>query len=107
MRIVLATSLWARLAGLLDTRVCAAGEALLLAPCKSIHSFGMRSNIDVAFIDKNALILVSERDVPAGCLRSHSRAVAVLERRSCPHLLWPKTGERLQIQTLTGQQIFT
>jgi len=97
MELVLATGLWMRLTGLLKNDRCTHGEALMLAPCKSIHTVGMRTAIDVAFLDTNSVIVASERNVPPVRLRSHPRAVAVLERRSDPGQDWPSTGESLSI----------
>ena len=97
MQVVLATSLWARLTGLLRSGCCAKSEVLLLAPCKSIHSFGMRSAIDVAFLDAEAHVVFSERDVPPFQVRSHPKAVLVLERRSKADCPWPAAGERVQL----------
>lgn len=98
MRLVMATSLWARLTGLLRKTCCSQGETLLLAPCKSIHSFGMRCSLDVAFIDAQARVLLSERNVPAGQMRSQAQAVAVLERRSCLTEEWFAEGDHLTLQ---------
>lgn len=97
MKLVLATNLWVRLRGLLKSSCCANNEVLLLAPCKSIHSFGMRCELDVAFLDAEAKVLLSERNVRPGKVRSHSKAVAVLERRSSPGCYWPAAGELLSL----------
>ena len=95
MKIVLATSMAARLTGLLKQSRCANGEVLLLAPCKSIHTFGMRTPLDLVFLDTEARVLKSERNVPPNKMRSHPKAVAVLERRSNPSQSWPLASEQL------------
>ena len=95
MELVFATTLWARLTGLLQRSCCEHGEVLMLIPCKSIHTFGMRSHIDVAFLDDTGEVLASEREVPPARIRSHPRADAVLERRSNPDSYWPGKGEFL------------
>ena len=97
MKLVLATGIRARMTGLLKSSRCAKGEALLLAPCRSIHSFGMRSALDVAFLDAKAVVVFSERNVPPNRMRSHARAVAVLERRSSPSQSWPLVGESMTL----------
>lgn len=102
MKLVLATGLWARMTGLLANKRCREGEVLLLAPCKSIHSFGMRDRLDIAFLDAEAGILHSEREVPPARIRSHPKAVAVLERRSLPQASWPQTGEKMHLATAAG-----
>ena len=38
--------------GLLGHRELAAGDGLLLSPCKQVHTFGMRYPIDVVFCDR-------------------------------------------------------
>ena len=38
--------------GLLGGSGLASGEALLLSPCKQVHTFGMRVPIDVVFSDR-------------------------------------------------------
>ncbi len=49
----IATSPWLRLKGLLGTKGMEEGEALLLRPCQSVHTFFMAYPIDVLFFDGN------------------------------------------------------
>jgi hypothetical protein len=42
---------WSRLAGLLGRRRLAPGEALVIQPCNSVHTWFMRFTIDVLFVD--------------------------------------------------------
>jgi uncharacterized membrane protein (UPF0127 family) len=51
VRVVVAHSFLRRLRGLLGRRSMAPDEALLLAPCPSVHTFWMRFAIDVVFLD--------------------------------------------------------
>lgn len=53
----LATNIWQRLKGLLGTRSLPSGEALLIHPCKSIHTFFMFYPIDVLFVDRDSRIV--------------------------------------------------
>ena len=99
--LVFATSLWTRLTGLLLRARCPNKEVLLLAPCKGIHSFGMRISLDVAFLSENGEVLASERNLSPGQIRSNSKAVAVLERRSSPHDSWPEIGSRINLHSET------
>lgn len=46
-----------RLKGLLGTDSLPHGNALLIRPCNSVHTFGMRYSIDVLFVDKNNRII--------------------------------------------------
>lgn len=48
---VWATSLAARLRGWIGRARLRTGEGILLAPCRSIHTWFMRMPIDVAFLD--------------------------------------------------------
>lgn len=41
-----------RFIGLLNRSGLAKGEGLLIIPCKSIHSFGMKFKFDAVFLDK-------------------------------------------------------
>src|SRR5690242_9910980 len=49
----------ARARGLLGRRVFDSGAALVLAPCKSVHSLGMRFAIDVLFLSSDGTVLKS------------------------------------------------
>ena len=50
-KVRVADSFFTRLKGLLGTDSLAAGSALVIAPCSSVHTFGMVYPIDVLFID--------------------------------------------------------
>ena len=49
-RTIVADRFWSRLRGLLGRRL-SEGEAMLLVPCRSVHTFGMGYDLDVAFLD--------------------------------------------------------
>ena len=57
-------------------------RVLMLVHCRSVHSFGMRYALDIAFVDKAGAVLRSERNVKPGRLLSCRNAAFVLER---PH----------------------
>ena|SRR5688572_12873741 len=57
-----ATTLWARLRGLIG-RPRPPGEALLLEPAKQIHTWGMRYPIDVLFCDRRRRVVRVLRSV--------------------------------------------
>lgn len=46
-----------RLKGLLGRRRMAPDEALVIVPCRSVHTFGMRFAIDVLFLDQNGRVV--------------------------------------------------
>ncbi|WP_416236575.1 DUF192 domain-containing protein [Thermomicrobium sp. 4228-Ro] len=50
-RVEIASTWWRRLRGLLGRSALRPGEALVLVPCSSIHTLGMRFSIDVVFLD--------------------------------------------------------
>lgn len=53
----LADSWWRRAVGLLGRRELPEGTGLLLAPCASVHTMGMRFSLDLAFLDGNGRVL--------------------------------------------------
>lgn len=68
---------------------------LLLAPCRDIHTFGMKHDIDVAFLDDAGRILRVERDVAPSRRLKCRHARAVVERRSCPNEQWYEEGQHV------------
>ena len=84
-----------RMRGLLGTP--AAAEPVALVGCTSIHTFGMRYRIDVAFVGRAGRVLDVYRSVSPGRLLSHERAWLVLER---PHGRgsWLMPGECVRIR---------
>ncbi len=46
-----ATTFFSRWKGLLGTEGLSTGEGIWISPCNSIHSFGMRFEFDVLFVD--------------------------------------------------------
>jgi uncharacterized membrane protein (UPF0127 family) len=56
-----------------------AGPGLLIPRCSSVHTFGMRFELDVYFLDRSGHILSVRRQVPPRRVLSHRGASAVLE----------------------------
>ncbi|MFH0702038.1 MAG: DUF192 domain-containing protein [bacterium] len=52
-KVKIADNFLKRTQGLLDRSKLDKGEGLLIIPCNCIHSFGMKFNFDVIFLDKN------------------------------------------------------
>lgn len=48
---------WRRAVGLLGRKELDPGEGLLLVPCRSVHTLGMRLPIDVAFLDDDGVVV--------------------------------------------------
>lgn len=86
-----------RLRGLLGTGADA--QPVALVGCSSIHTFGMRYRIDVAFVDDGGLVLASWRSLPPGRVVSNRHAWIVLER---PHACgpWFAKGEVLKMNRI-------
>lgn len=56
-RVVHARGSFGRTKGLIGRDAMRRDEALWLSPCKSVHTFGMRFPVDVAFLDDSGTIL--------------------------------------------------
>lgn len=79
-RIGVADGWWSRLRGLLGRPAPADGEGLLLVPCRSVHMFGMRVALDVAFVDQDGAVIAAYHALPPGGRTGwHRRARAALE----------------------------
>lgn len=83
-----------RISGLLGARPESPG--VLIDSCASIHSFGMRMHIDVAFFDSKLYCVRTARDVLPSRMLSCGGAAFVLERpaASAP---WFEEQERIRI----------
>jgi len=69
-----------RLVGLLNKSNIDQEKALLLKPCKSIHTIGMRFSIDVIFLDKyNRVIKLKRNMKPNRICFSNIKTHSVLE----------------------------
>lgn len=89
-RIGRAVTFVSRLAGLLGRQPLSEGEGLWIAPCRSIHSIGMRYAIDVLFLDGTGKVIGAyPRFPPARLTRYHPRAKGALE---LPQGILERTG---------------
>src|SRR4051812_10626140 len=77
-----ATSFRARLLGLAFRRAPPRGHALLIPRCRSVHTFGMRFPVDIAFLDERGSVVRLERSVPPRRVLFCRGARAVLETPS-------------------------
>jgi uncharacterized protein len=88
LEFIAADSFFARLGGLLALPRLRENQALVLAPCNSVHTFFMRYAIDVVFVDKQGRVLkLVEHLAPwraAGCWRAHA-AVELAAGRARTH----------------------
>jgi len=55
--VVIANTLFKRIKGLLGKKEFKKGQALILNPCNSIHTFFMHFPIDVLFVDKDNRVI--------------------------------------------------
>lgn len=86
-----------RLRGLLGTTRDAA--PVLIMRCATVHTFGMRYALDLAFLSREGEVLRTEREVPPGRVASCRRAAHVLERPASRGW-WPREGMRVALAVL-------
>ncbi len=58
-RIRVAYTFWSRMRGYLGRPSPAEGEGMLLVPCNSVHTYGMRFPLDLIFLDDSGRVLRS------------------------------------------------
>jgi len=79
-RVEIADSFCARLVGLLGRRSLAPGGGLLLVPCNSVHTVGMRFPIDIVLLGEDATIVGLRKSVaPCSIVWPNRSARSVLE----------------------------
>ncbi len=69
----------ARLLGLAWLEAAEAGPGLLIPRCAGVHTFGMRFELDLVFLDRHDRLLAVVPRVPPGRLVWRRGAAAVLE----------------------------
>ncbi len=74
-----ATGFRTRLRGLAWRERAQAGPGLLIPRCSSVHTFGMRFELDVYFLDRGGRVLAVRRRVPPRRVLWCRGASAVLE----------------------------
>ena len=78
---------------------------LVLVPCRSIHTYGMKKPIQVAFINKEGMVLEADPFVLPGTVLGKRDAVAVIERRinetqsQTRQCKWFQAGEIIALDT--------
>lgn len=76
---VVASSFVSRLLGLARLPPELAPAALLIPRCAAVHTFGMRFDIDVLFLDRHGRVIEARRALPPRRLVRCRGAAAVLE----------------------------
>ncbi len=79
LRVPVACGWRARLLGLSFLEAAQAGPGLLIPRCGSVHTCGMRFELDLVFLDRQLRPLAVHRRVPPRRLLWHRGAAAVLE----------------------------
>lgn len=82
LAIRLADSWWSRARGLLGRGELASGTGLLLTPCSSVHTIGMRHPIDVVFLRADGTVIKSVARLRPWRAATARGARAVLELRA-------------------------
>jgi uncharacterized membrane protein (UPF0127 family) len=78
--VTVASSLPARIRGLLGRSSLPAGQGLLIRPCKGIHTFFMKFPIDVILLDRYNRIVAMRLSLPPNRMTLiYPKAVSVLE----------------------------
>jgi uncharacterized protein len=78
-RVRVADSFRTRLSGLSRRDRSTAGAGLLIPRCSSVHTFGMRFDLDVFFLDEGGRVIEARREVPPRRVLRCRGASAVLE----------------------------
>lgn len=74
-----ADSFRTRLRGLAWRDRAQAGPGLLIPRCSSVHTFGMRFELDIYFLNRDRRVLAVRRRVPPRRVLWHRGAAAILE----------------------------
>ena len=77
--VLVATTRRSRLLGLALLDRDRAGPGLLIPRCRSVHTFGMRFDLDLLFLDERRRVVDLRRSVPPGRLAHCPEAASVLE----------------------------
>lgn len=74
-----ATTFFTRLRGLLGTDYLPPGSALLIRPCNSVHTFGMKYSLDIVFMNNDNQVIAIKQNMPPGRVAISGRSKFVLE----------------------------
>lgn len=73
------------------------GDALHLIGCSGVHTWFMRYDIDIAFLDKDGRAIRVHRSVkPFSVAKGGRRACSTIERKAS-NAPWPAVGQRVQV----------
>lgn len=94
------TGLFERMRGLKDPAL-RAGMTVALIPCHDVHTVGMVEAVDVAFVDKEGIVVGVHRNVPPGRRLRCIRAKLTIERASKPGK-WYEIGDGVFVLPSSG-----
>jgi uncharacterized protein len=77
--VMLASTMWTRMRGLLGRPALQSGQAMLIRSCNLIHTVGMRYPIDVVFLRRDGMVVKVAAAVLPRRMRGSLRAQCVLE----------------------------
>ena len=78
--VILSTSFFKRLKGLLGYKSIGKNQAIILRPANSIHTFFMRFPIDVLFVDRNNIVIKTVSNmVPFRATAIYFKSLVVIE----------------------------
>lgn len=78
-------------------------EPVLIEHCNSIHTFGMRYAIDVAFVDKNSKVVHAKRALLPNRFLSCRKARCVIERPASKEE-WLMSGQVISIRNVSTER---
>ena len=90
------TNFFERMRGLLGKQKLNVDEGLLIRPCSSVHTFGMRFTIDVVFLDNELTIVKTVKSLKPWRMAASNASYIVLE-------LAENSINKLKL--MTGQQL--
>lgn len=96
---------WTRLRGLLFRAPLDRGgaEGLLITPCASVHTIGMRYPLDLVFLDRGQRVVGWKADVAPWRMAACRHAASTLELHAgALETLQPRLGEHWQWQPSAG-----
>ena len=99
-RVMLADTWWARLRGMMGRPEPAAGEGMLLAPCRSVHMYWMKYPLDVAFLAPDGRVVATYHGLaPSRRSKWHSDADRALELKAGTlATTQTEVGDRLELR---------
>lgn len=105
-RVWSADTWWSRMRGLLARPALAqdGSEALLIRPCASVHTIGMRYRLDLVFLAKGNLVLDWRENLRPSRAAACPGAIAVIEfHGGALARLQPRKGEHWQWRAATAE----